>query len=370
MPASDASPPDILTNPQMRGRAGTSFAGSIGFENVSLVAGATTILDGINLTFEAGTISCLLGPSGCGKTSLLRLAAGVARPSAGRIVMDDREVAGPQRFVVPEQRNVGLMFQDYALFPHLTVLENVAFGLTALSREDARNVARNALARVGLSNREDASPNQLSGGEQQRVALARAIAPRPQVILMDEPFSGLDLRLRDQVREETLAVVRETRATAVLVTHDPMEALEFGDRIFLLRQGRVVQQGTPAELYGQPVDAAAAQFFAAHNVFSGLVRGGHVDTPVGRLAAPGLPEGSLAEVLVRPEGIALADAGEGVEAYVADARFLGETLRLSLKYQGYEQPVLAQLMRRSGVTAGQVARFVIDARSYHVFKKP
>ena len=227
-----------------RGTAGALFAGRLTFENVSCTIGETEILKDLSFELQAGEIACLLGQSGCGKTTLLRIAAGIQRPTAGRVLLDGEEVDGPTRYVPPERRNVGLVFQDFALFPHLTVIENVAFGLSALSRGEAAKVAEHALARVGLASFRDSYPSSLSGGEQQRVALARAIVPRPQVMLMDEPFSGLDQRLRETVRGETLALLQETRATCVLVTHDPVEAMDFADRILLMRAGRLIQTGT------------------------------------------------------------------------------------------------------------------------------
>ena len=194
---------------------------------------------------------CLLGPSGSGKTTLLRIAAGIEPQTAGRVLLNDREIAGPSVFLPPEKRSIGLVFQDFALFPHLTILDNVRFGLTALSREEARREAHIALSRVGLEHHAQSFPHVLSGGEQQRVALARALAPRPAVLLMDEPFSGLDSRLKDCVRAETLAILRESRATAIVVTHDAEEAMRIGDRIALLKSGRLVQAGRAEELYLQ-----------------------------------------------------------------------------------------------------------------------
>jgi iron(III) transport system ATP-binding protein len=198
-----------------RGKAVVTFAARLTFDDVSRRYGATLALDHVTLDIAPGEILCLLGPSGCGKSTLLRIAAGVERPSAGRVLLDEQEVAGPERFVPPEKRGVGLMFQDFALFPHLSILDNVAFGLKSLTRREAKAEARAALERVGLAHYAGEYPHILSGGEQQRVALARAIAPRPSVLLMDEPFSGLDPRLREKMREETLAILHETHATSI-----------------------------------------------------------------------------------------------------------------------------------------------------------
>ncbi|HYD15109.1 MAG TPA: ABC transporter ATP-binding protein, partial [Hyphomicrobium sp.] len=204
-----------------RARAGATFAAKVTFDAVDKVYGERAALDGFSLEIAPGEVVCLLGPSGCGKTTLLRVAAGIERPTGGRILINDLEVAGPSRFMQPEDRGVGLMFQDFALFPHLTILDNVAFGLKALPREDAKREALLILSRVGLERYADRYPHILSGGQQQRVALARALVPRPSVMLMDEPFSGLDVQLRDSMQEETLSLLRETRATSMIVTHHP-----------------------------------------------------------------------------------------------------------------------------------------------------
>ena len=233
--------------------AGVSFAAKLAFENISHSFGpdAETLND-VTLTAEPGEVLCLLGPSGSGKTTLLRIAAGIEIQRAGRVLLNDREIAGPAVFVPPEQRSIGLVFQDFALFPHLSILDNVRFGLTALSREEARREAMISLERVGLQSYASSYPHVLSGGEQQRVALARALAPRPAVLLMDEPFSGLDSRLKDSVRAETLSILRQSRATAIVVTHDAEEAMRMGDRIALLKDGRLKQSGRAEELYMRP----------------------------------------------------------------------------------------------------------------------
>jgi iron(III) transport system ATP-binding protein len=287
-PAPGAEPPRW----GRRGTAAATIASRLTIETISHDYDGVVSLDAVSLEVEPAEIVCLLGHSGCGKTTLLRIAAGIERPTAGRVVIDGMEVAGPTRFVPPEHRGVGLMFQDYALFPHMTILANVMFGLTSLDRTAAESAARAALGRVGLDAFADDYPHSLSGGEQQRVALARAIVPRPSVLLMDEPFSGLDRRLRDSVRDETLAVLRETRATAVIVTHDPEEAMRMADRIALMRQGRLVQVGTSETLYSQPVDLFAARFFSELNELEGTATGGAVVTPLGVFDAVGYPDGT------------------------------------------------------------------------------
>lgn len=364
--------PDVQTAAELRGwgprgTAGATFAGRLEFEKVSLSFGALEAVRAVSFALEPGEVVCLLGPSGCGKTTLLRIAAGIERPSSGSVKIDGKEVAGSSSFVPPERRSIGLMFQDFALFPHLSILDNVAFGLRDLQRSEALGIARQALNRVGLGGYENSYPHALSGGEQQRVALARAIVPRPQVMLMDEPFSGLDQRLRDSVREETLALLKETRSTCLLVTHDPSEAMGMADRILLMRNGELVQTGTPEELYRRPADIEAALFFSEANVLTGRVRAGKVTTPLGDFAVPGAGEGDIARVAIRPQGLKLTDAEVGIEGYVLDSRFLGEYSRSLILFKGIEDPVVGRFAAAEAPTAGATVNFAIDGHHVLVF---
>ena len=330
-----------------RGKAGASFAARLSFENVSMSYGRKSAVRDVTIDVEPAQILCLLGPSGCGKSTLLRLAAGLERPSAGRVLIDDVEVSGPSRFVAAEKRGVGLMFQDFALFPHLSIGRNVMFGLSGLSRAEARRNAMTALRRVGLEDHAELYPHLLSGGEQQRVALARAVAPRPRILLMDEPFSGLDARLRDEVRDETIAVLRETRATCVVVTHDPEEAMRMGDRIALMRAGGLAQTGSPEELYRRPVDLAAARFFSPINELPGEVKASEIVTSLGAVRArEGLS--GLVTVGMRPHHLTLLPQGQGTAARVVGRRFLGEVEHVELAAQGLDRPLHLR------VTAGPV----------------
>jgi iron(III) transport system ATP-binding protein len=311
--ASDPDNPNLIAAPSdparpwpVRGRMGPVFAGNIAFEDVAYATSKQTIINASSFTLAAGKIACILGPSGCGKTTLLKLAAGVLRPTAGRILIDGMVVAGSGVFVPPEQRKVGLMFQDFALFPHMTALDNVAYGLYALPRREALSVAAAALESVGLPGKALRYPSQLSGGEQQRVALARAIVPRPRVILMDEPFSGLDQRLRETVRAETLSLLRKSQATALLVTHDPLEALAVADHIIVMRAGNIVQQGTPKAVLNRPVDAKVARFLGPYNEFVATVSAGQVATPLGVLPAHGFANGDKVLVFVAPGDVQLS----------------------------------------------------------------
>ena len=300
-------------------------------------------LDHMSLDVEPGEVVCLLGPSGCGKTTLLRIAAGVERPTGGRVLIDNQEVAGPDRFVPPEKRGVGLMFQDFALFPHLSIIDNVAFGLKSLTRGEAKAEAFAALERVGLGHYAAEYPHILSGGEQQRVALARAIAPRPSVLLMDEPFSGLDPRLRESMREETLAILHETRATSIVVTHDPEEAMRMGDRVALMRKGRLVQIGKALDLYRAPKDILAARTFSDLNELAARIEQGSASTPLGRFFAGGIADGKDAIVCIRQRGVRLLTAGQGVPGRVLDTRFLGDVGLVEVAVQGLDAPILARV---------------------------
>ncbi|MGE3877209.1 MAG: ABC transporter ATP-binding protein [Parvibaculaceae bacterium] len=350
-----------------RGTAGATFAGRLTFEDVSLNFGPVAAVQGVSFDLKPGEIVCLLGPSGCGKTTLLRIAAGIERPQAGRVLIDDLEMAGPDRFVPPEKRNIGLMFQDFALFPHMSIIANVAFGLRGLRRADALTEARHALKRVGLEDHEHDYPHRLSGGEQQRVALARAIVPRPQVMLMDEPFSGLDQRLRDNVRAETLALLKETRATAMLVTHDPVEALGLADRILLMRRGRLIQTGTPIEIYRKPADAEAARFFCDMNELTGRIRNGNAETPLGTFPARGRGEGEAVMVMVRPQAFSPAPAGLGPEGFVLAERFIGDATLLNVIFKGLEEPVAIRMPAGLAPGQGTSLAFSVDPAQVLVF---
>ncbi len=264
--------------------------------------GGHAVVDDVSLRVMPGQVTCLLGPSGCGKTTTLRCVAGVDMQDSGEILVDGRLVCDTLFRVPPERRSIGLMFQDFALFPHMSVEGNVAFGLTGTRAEKRARVAA-LLERVDLGRYIDAWPHELSGGEQQRVALARALAPGPKVMLMDEPFSGLDNRLRDGIRDQTLEILKEEGAAVLLVTHEPDEAMRMADEIALMRGGRIVQQGAPYNVYNAPVDKAAAAFFSDVNVIRGTVRGALTDTPFGQFLAPGVPDGTEVEIVFRPQHV-------------------------------------------------------------------
>jgi iron(III) transport system ATP-binding protein len=325
--AAEAAPAiDALGPPAPKGGATVE---ALSLQGIVHSYGRNRAVDRVGLDLRAGEILCLVGPSGCGKSTLLRLAAGLEEVQDGVVRIGGRVVADPARSLPPERRGVGLVFQDYALFPHLSVLDNVRFGLSALPGERQRARALETLRQVGMEAHADAFPHALSGGQQQRVALARALAPNPAVLLLDEPFSGLDARLREQVRDETLHVLKRNGAATMLVTHDPEEAMFLGDRIALMDGGRLVQVGAPVDLYTRPATAFAARFFGEVNDVPGVVRGGRVATPVGSVPADDHPEGAAVRVLIRPEALRL-DGAEGrdgipILARVDAARLLGRT---------------------------------------------
>ena len=305
-----------------------------------LIHGAThsygdhKVLDNVSLVVPGGELVCLLGPSGCGKSTLLRLAAGLEVLQEGSIVIDDVTVATPEMFVPPEHRRIGLMFQDYALFPHLNVLDNVTFGLLGTPKPKARSIAMELLNQVGMVDFDDAFPHMLSGGMQQRVALARALAPEPKLLLLDEPFSGLDTNMRAKIRQDTLNVLRDTGVATLMVTHDPEEAMYMADRIKVLsRHGLVLQTGNPHEIYHHPHDEFVARLFGLMNTVEGEVQNAMVQTPLGAVDAQNFDEENAVQVLIRPEGIRL-DTGndkEGVQVEVISTHLLGHSSVVHIK---------------------------------------
>ncbi len=303
--------------------------------NLERQFGGQRVVCGISLQLNAGQVTCLLGPSGCGKSTTLRIIAGVDVQDAGEVWMDGQMMAGPGVFVPPEKRGIGLMFQDFALFPHLSVADNVAFGLTG-SRTEKRIRVQELLDKVGLARFIDKFPHQLSGGEQQRVALARALAPRPSIMLMDEPFSGLDNRLRDGIRDETLTLLKEEGTAVVMVTHDPEEAMRMADEIALMRRGEIVQRGAPYNIYNTPVDKEAAGFFSDINIIHGEVQGALIKTAFGKFLTPGMCDGCKVDIVIRPQHLKIdldrgghgPDPTEGLGVWargtVCRARFIGK----------------------------------------------
>jgi iron(III) transport system ATP-binding protein len=297
--------------------------------------GDQPVLTGIELTVPEGSLTAILGPSGSGKTTLLRVLAGFERSDRGVITLGDRVVEDGRHYVPPEERGIGYVPQEGALFPHLTVEKNIAFGLSRVERRAGR--IKRLADMVGLSDLTERYPHQLSGGQQQRVALARALAIEPEVVLLDEPFSSLDAGLRASVRADVQRVLREAGTTALLVTHDQDEALSMADLVAVIRHGRIGQTGTPQELYEHPVDPAMAEFLGDANLITGSVEGALASTPFGTLP---LSAGSLrvtrptsAVIMVRPEQveIRLGPGGDGLTARVVESQFHGHDTVMTVR---------------------------------------
>jgi iron(III) transport system ATP-binding protein len=311
---------------------------------------------------RAGEITALLGPSGSGKSTLLRVLAGLEPADEGEIRASGRLLSAPGVHLAPEQRDIGMVFQDYALFPHLTVLDNVAFGLRRLPLHERVGRANRELARVRLLDRGGSFPNTLSGGEQQRVALARALARDPAVVLLDEPFSGLDQGLRAEIRDMALDALRQAGAAALIVTHDAEDALLTADTLALMQSGRILQTGAPEEVYARPVSMDAARLTGDADALPARVSGAVAHTAYGPIPAPGFPNGP-ALVMARPEAFRPAE-DDGLEVQVAARRFAGGALRLTLMSEG----VPAHARWRFTQAGAQTVRVRLDPRFCAVFE--
>jgi iron(III) transport system ATP-binding protein len=297
--------------------------------------GATVALADVTLDVQAGELLALLGPSGCGKTTTLRLIAGFERPDAGTVLLAGGEVAGPRRFVPPERRHVGVVFQDYALFPHMTIAQNVRYGLGrhASGRDERDARTREMLELVGLADKGARLPHELSGGEQQRVAIARALAPDPTIVLLDEPFSNLDAALRTRVRTEVHDILGAAGATAVFVTHDQEEALSIADRVAVMNRGEVLQVGPPAELYQRPRRPFVATFVGDADLLAGTSDGTRVTTVVGNIPAGADAPSGPVQVVVRPENVRLRLDGAG-SGTVARITYFGHDQLIDVELAG------------------------------------
>jgi iron(III) transport system ATP-binding protein len=349
-----------------RGRASAVIPAGLTLSHIAKSFGDKAVLHDIDIDIKPAEVVCLLGNSGCGKTTLLRLIAGIEEPTSGQIAIDGRVIADAKNSLPPEQRGIGMVFQDYALFPHMTVTENIIFGLRGLNRQQCLKVADIALSRLGLTAMAQAYPYMLSGGEQQRVALARAIVPRPRILLMDEPFSNLDSRMRDSVREDTIGLLRETRATCIMVTHEPEEAMQISDRIILMRDGRIVQSGAPEEIYNNPKDLQAARFFCDLNEFPCTIQNGEAACILGRFPAKGLADGP-GMVCVRPSGFSLLPKGQGISAFVQISRFIGVAHRCDITLQGHDRLVHARIREMLPMKRNGEVGLSIDSKEVLVF---
>ena len=283
----------------------------------------------VALRVTPGTFLTILGPSGGGKTTTLRLLAGFEKPTRGRIQIGAQIVADESRFVPPEKRRVGMVFQDYALFPHVNVAENIGFGLRHRKRDRQSQIKR-MLSLVGLSSFADRMPHELSGGQQQRVALARALAPNPDILLLDEPFSNLDTGLRSQVRSDVRSILLETATTAIFVTHDQQEALSLSDEIAVMLEGRLLQVATPHIIYNRPINSQVAHFIGEANFMPGEARGLTAASPLGTVKLFHPKQGQV-QLMIRPEALYVGHADEGERATVLWREYYGHYQRLGLE---------------------------------------
>ena len=271
--------------------------------NLSHTIGNKEILRNINFTLSKDSISCILGPSGSGKTSLLKLIAGLERVQNGSIKINSKEVSSKSQHLPTEKRNIGFLFQDYALFPHLTVRQNLEY---PVNYKTSPHTIEDIIKLIKLPNSLNKYPHELSGGEQQRVALARSIISNPDILLLDEPFSSLDLNLREDVRDDTLHLLQKSNVSVIIVTHDPFEAMFISNQINIMdTTGRIVQSGSPAELYNNPANSYVAEFFGETNRFEGVVKNAQIITPVGKISAPKELENKNVKIHIRPRGIRL-----------------------------------------------------------------
>lgn len=311
-------------------------------DHLSVAFDETKVLNDVAFTVDKGHISCILGPSGCGKTTALRVIAGFQQPTQGRVLLGGKEISSPKKVVAPEKRNIGMVFQDFALFPNMTIEENIRFGLRKWPKAEQTSRAAELLELIGLTHLADAYSHQLSGGQQQRVALARAMAPKPEILLMDEPFSSMDSELREQLAREVRNILKRENITAVLVTHDQNEAFVMADEICVLNDGVIQQHDTGYNLYHEPVNQFVADFIGQGVFIEGeVLDAGNIKTPLGVISnhAPagcelgkeeGCKVGSAVNVLIRPDDV-LHDDDAPEQAVIVDKAFRGADFLYTLR---------------------------------------
>jgi iron(III) transport system ATP-binding protein len=339
--------------------------------------GDRIVVDALTLTLEQGTIGCLLGPSGCGKTTVLRCIAGFEKITAGEIRLDDILLCSAHHFVPPEQRHIGMVFQDYALFPHLSVADNIRFGLNHLSKIEKQQRVHELLDTMHLTDSINKFPHELSGGQQQRVALARALAPRPKLLLLDEPFSNLDVNLRERLSMEVRDILKQQHITAILVTHDQAEAFTIADQIGVMYQGAIQQWGTADNLYHHPINRFVAHFIGQGALLPGIMRDSHhVETELGVLPAALTSQETntnthAVDVFLRPSDIEF-DEASNTYATITHKAFLGAEILYTVRL---DSGVTLLLLASSSVNRTIGNRTGIRLRSYHpkkaiIFSRP
>ena len=298
---------------------------AVKINNLSHSINNQKVLQNINIELEKDKIACILGPSGCGKTTLLKLIAGLEKVTTGDIIINDEIVSSNTMHLKTEKRKIGFLFQDYALFPHLTVKENLNFAISNGKKE--KHDIEEIIEIIKLPNSLHKYPHELSGGEQQRVALARSIIAQPDLLLLDEPFSSLDLSLKEEVRDDTLHLLQKSNISVLIVTHDPFEAMFISNKIYIMQKdGKIVQSGSPRQLYNEPINSYVAGFFGETNKFKGMVKNAEVQTPIGKIKTHNNLESKEVVIHVRPQGIKLTQEQtpvNGIKGTVMASKLMG-----------------------------------------------
>ena len=343
------------------------------------------ILNKFSMKLKHGEVVSLLGPSGCGKTTLLKLASGIEKLQEGQIILNDKIISSPDTHLSPDKRKIGYVFQDCALFPHLTILQNIFFGLNNKEITAQTKKIQNLMNEINISNLSKSYPHELSGGQQQQVALVRAIASDPKIILLDEPYSNLDSRLKEKIRDQMLHILREYNISALLVTHDPEEAMFMSDKIGVLNNGIVEQFGSPIDLYLRPKSAFIAEFFGEINLFEGSVESGLVNTVLGTFRCSNKLNKNKVKIVIRNEAIKLYTENKIMDkkkrendfvvspysGYVMEARLLaGSTLvHLSLKVNETNFHIHARIPGLNFFNTNEKVKVLTDPTQIFVFKK-